>query len=1093
MKKLIGLVLGGIWVGLTLGIVGNIITPVHAQSVPPISPFVYTSSSSISTLNSSTVTIKGLGGLGTTCAQINNSGTLQNASGPCGTGGGGSSSTYSVIGGSGVTSTVAVGATNTTTTVTLNINNGSVQTCVSGQDSNGISALGIISCNIAVHTIAGVNTSTISFVAAGGTSIATTTNSITFTTVSTSTANTWTALQSYTQGVTVNGTTTLASTTSALLVTNASGVVSGFAGSNCSAGAAPTGHSATGTVQNCTTYLQGNQSVTLTISGDATGTASGATSINNSIQVTGLLGKALPSLATGTLEYTGGAWVLGALPLTSYNVSCVSGCSVSTTTTSAAITVTGGGGSNNATGTVNETAIFNATNTLISSKPEYVPSDFATNGCAGSSTATTINGCLNAMALRAQAAGYQADTIFITHDVVSSTYPAPINLNINGFPVQLECTAGTRLFYNGVTSSSQSGAIVFNFGNPIGHATIMEGAGCNFLGKPSLVAAGQTNTATTTGAYIGGGNGAVGIVLAANFNGFGKNYEVGQNAYMFNFIGTSSGGNGGVQTYTGNVASGTPTLSGLTNASNIPIGAYISGTSIPNNAQVIGTTSSTVTMNQNGTATSTGVTMTVNFGSLAQWDFANNSGERALAVGGTYTDPGNSSATNALYVANGAVADIHILQNAIDDAHIYCGTSDGLCDIEQNHEENSDYTHYGTYHLVTNPSSDLSTLIVYKGNEIANDTSGANSLGTLIVHGGQLQMSGNIINNYGGGTIPALADHSNDNGLEGESICGNTVSGGTLTNIVAGGGGNSYSQAAALGCSIDVGNSYTINIYPQSNNTNVIASGNSTEATFDHNGNWTFSNNGAAGSVTITGTLSATQTISQNGSAVALSGGAGVNGNCVKWTGANTIGDQGAVCGSGSGGSNGNLFVTPSSSVLSNNAVVYATNGSTTVRATSSVYSFTNGDTSLNSSTDQGLLSVTNASNTAVVVVASTTGNNFKFQVATGTQQVFGIASSGLMYVQGTSTVALGGSSLALDACTSTITNIPFVLATATDMVYTRPQTFINLAIFGIWTDITGVSAASTSLTTYVCDELAAGATPTSTKYNLQWSRNIGN
>jgi hypothetical protein len=267
--------------------------------------------------------------------------------------------TYSVAAGTGLSTSVATSSSNSTTTVTLNINNGSVQNCTAGQDVNQLSATGIISCSISVKTLAGVNTSTISVLGAGGSSVATTTNSITITSVSTSTANTWTVLQTFT-GLTVNGTTTLASTTNALLLTNGSGIVSGYAGSNCSANNAPTGISATGTVQNCTAYLTGNQSVTLTISGDATGTASGATSISDSIQVTGLLGKALPSLATGTLEYTGGAWTLA--PITSastYSFSAGTGLSVSqatsTSNTTTTYTNTGVTSFNTATGTVTYT------------------------------------------------------------------------------------------------------------------------------------------------------------------------------------------------------------------------------------------------------------------------------------------------------------------------------------------------------------------------------------------------------------------------------------------------------------------------------------------------------------------------------------------------------------------------------------------------------------------------------------------------------------------------------------------------------------------------------------------------------------------
>jgi trimeric autotransporter adhesin len=66
---------------------------------------------------------------------------------------------------------------------------------------------------------------------------------------------------------------------SALIVTGSTGVTSAFGGSNCSAGNAPTGINANGTVNGCTTYLTGNQSITL--SGDVSG--SGATSITTTI------------------------------------------------------------------------------------------------------------------------------------------------------------------------------------------------------------------------------------------------------------------------------------------------------------------------------------------------------------------------------------------------------------------------------------------------------------------------------------------------------------------------------------------------------------------------------------------------------------------------------------------------------------------------------------------------------------------------------------------------------------------------------------------------------------------------------------------
>ncbi len=55
-------------------------------------------------------------------------------------------------------------------------------------------------------------------------------------------------------------------------------------------------------------YLTGNQSITWTAGGDATGSASGTTSLSPSLTITGLRGSALPTLATGLLKYNGSAW-----------------------------------------------------------------------------------------------------------------------------------------------------------------------------------------------------------------------------------------------------------------------------------------------------------------------------------------------------------------------------------------------------------------------------------------------------------------------------------------------------------------------------------------------------------------------------------------------------------------------------------------------------------------------------------------------------------------------------------------------------------------------------------------------------------------
>lgn len=88
----------------------------------------------------------------------------------------------------------------------------------------------------------------------------------------------WTALESFSKGIAVNGNVKLSSTTGAILLTDSSGNVVGFGGGSCSAGNAVQMISAVGTVT-CAPFLTGNQTITLT--GPVTG--SGATSITTSI------------------------------------------------------------------------------------------------------------------------------------------------------------------------------------------------------------------------------------------------------------------------------------------------------------------------------------------------------------------------------------------------------------------------------------------------------------------------------------------------------------------------------------------------------------------------------------------------------------------------------------------------------------------------------------------------------------------------------------------------------------------------------------------------------------------------------------------
>lgn len=319
-------------------------------------------------------------------------------------------------------------------------------------------------------------------------------------------------------------------------------------------------------------------------------------------------------------------------------------------------------------------------------------------------------------------------------------------------------------------------AITINDGNPTGHL-VHQITGFTLMGKTSLVAAGQANTNTSIGIFYGGANGAVGVnTHDMNVNGFGSNWEIGSNAYMLAFNNNAnSGGNGGQASR----------------------------------------------------------------GSLLHIDTASNSGERNIFDGNSFTDPGNSLATNAIYITNAGTASNAFTHNSFDDAQIFVGASNGMTSINENHFENSAFGTYQQYILVLGVSSDLSTQISFCFNEIANDGNGSgNTIQTVIKHGGQLVAIGNHINNYGGATITNFVDHSLDNGLESEVVGMTQIQGGGLTNLIAGSGGVAWSQAVGACFTQNIANSYSIGLRANGNNTNQFFSGSNTTGTFDHSGNW---------------------------------------------------------------------------------------------------------------------------------------------------------------------------------------------------------------------------------------------------------------
>lgn len=335
-------------------------------------------------------------------------------------------------------------------------------------------------------------------------------------------------------------------------------------------------------------------------------------------------------------------------------------------------------------------------------------------------------------------------------------------------------------------------AITYNCGNPTGHL-VYEISEFTLMGSSTLIAAGQTNTNTSIGIFYGGSQGAVGInTHDMNVNGFGSNWEISSNAYMLSFRNCSnSGGNGGQASR----------------------------------------------------------------GSLLHIDAASNSGERNVIDSCNFTDPGNSLATNAIYITNAGTASNFFTNNSLDDVQLFVSGSNGQTVISYNHIENPAFGTYPQYIPILGASSDLSTQITFIGNEIANDgTNSGNTFQTIIKHGGQLFAAGNHINNYGGATITAFVDHSLDNGLSSDLVGMTQVQGGGLTNLIAGSGGVAYSQAVAAGWVQNVANSYTIGMYANGSNVNNFFSGSNTVATFDHNGDWVLGN-GNSSTTTLKGSL----------------------------------------------------------------------------------------------------------------------------------------------------------------------------------------------------------------------------------------------
>lgn len=590
-------------------------------------------------------------------------------------------------------------------------------------------------------------------------------------------------------------------------------------------------------------------------------------------------------------------------------------------------TACGSGSSAHASGTIDAASIFNATNTLVSVPILYVPSNFATAGCNGSSTLTDFGACVNSLYSSVAGTGV---TIKATTNVTKAQWLTPINFNVNGLIPSLDCSAGVRLAYGGTGT-----AVTFNYGNPTGHL-ISTDQGCTYMGQSTLIAAAQTNTATTTGIFIGGTQGAPGINFQGNnVNGFGTNLKFGANTYLVTIQNDSFSGNNGGTAGQYNVY--------------IPPGS--------------------------------------------------NSGESMKFFNDSFTDPGNSSSSNCIYLDNGATADAQFVGGSADDCWFFLGFSNGGVNIDNMHLENAAFNTYKGSPYIYATSSGATSLNL-SGDTFDNDaTVASGSPAEFVEEAVNVYATGNFIDEYGTQTVNNFIDHTINPGQATEQACNNWAQNGAVNNYLPLSGIPSYPT-----CISEHENSYPTFVQVNGNSVDDVVNGQQNVETYDPSGNFTFG-------------VGAGSTISVNNN-LKVAGTAQFFGNVSTTIAANSF-----VATNGLG-----ILIattTPSgggSSTLNGTANYNAIWLSPTSLGTDTIYTTpTTGDISLQTTTDCGWLCI--GSSTVNLTISSTTGN---VGIATTTP-------SSPLVVVGTST--LGGLLVYTDPNSSTVPIATFGTQNDTDYI----------------------------------------------------------
>jgi len=368
----------------------------------------------------------------------------------------------------------------------------------------------------------------------------------TFSAIGFASASTWTNLPVDGSGnVTIGPTSTLSGnvnvsgTLSEYGVAVPTSTVTSFTGAGC-----VTATNSTGTVALTVTCISGNQNITFTIGGDATGTATGTTTITDNITVIGLDGHVLPAVASGTLQYTSGAWKINlatnslGLYDANGNLSSFSGSSFSASSgciTSVSISGAGalsgatstcsGGGGGASTSTSNTWAAnqtFTSSTLLGNASNIYV-------GTITGDPGTFVNSLCNTYAPQA------TSSLNIYLPAMSSTFSTAINLtqrcNVYGVG------PGTHLTWTGAAGTTST---IENFGDSNPH---LSGGGINNLWLDSSGSATTTNG--TVGLYMGGSAGAAHAINSGlTISGFGIALDMGANTYQTGLTNSTLRGDG---------------------------------------------------------------------------------------------------------------------------------------------------------------------------------------------------------------------------------------------------------------------------------------------------------------------------------------------------------------------------------------------------------------------------------------------------------------------------------------------------------------------------------------------------------------------